>query len=209
MIRSFVFKIGTSSVLGLASLLWSISLASAQAPPEQAHIILQMLDYVAVDYPEFVQDGVVLNQAEYNEQQEFAQQARTMLDQLPAHPDKASLLHLAEQLISGVQGKRPGPEVAALAQQLRWAIIRAYDVDVAPKRPPMLRTATSLYQAHCAACHGPEGHGDGPSAASLNPSPSNFHDRHRMEQRSVYGLYSTITSGSPGHRHVRFPEAHA
>jgi high-affinity iron transporter len=198
MIRSDVLKIGMQSLLGLASLLWSISLASAQAPPEQAHIILQMLDYVAVDYPEFVQDGVVLNQAEYDEQLEFSQQARTMLDQLPAHPDKASLLHLAEQVVSGIQGKRPGPEVAALAQRLRWAIIRAYDVEVAPKRPPALRTVAALYQAQCAACHGPEGHGDGLAGASLNPSPSDFHDRHRMEQHSVYSLYSTITLGVQG-----------
>jgi high-affinity iron transporter len=198
MIRPCVLKIGMPSLLGLASLLWSISLASAQAPPEQAHIILQMLDYVAVDYPEFVQDGVVLNQAEYDEQLEFSQQARTMLDQLPAHPDKASLLHLAEQIVSGIQGKRPGPEVAALAQRLRWAIIRAYEVEVAPKRPPALRTAATLYQAQCAACHGPEGHGDGPAGASLNPSPSDFHDRHRMDQHSVYSLYSTITLGVQG-----------
>jgi len=187
-----------SSLLGLASLLWSISLASAQAPPEQAQIILQMLDYVTVDYPEFVQDGAVLNQAEYDEQLEFSQQARTMLDQLPAHPDKASLLHLAEQVVSGIQGKRPGPEVAALAQQLRWAIIRAYDVEVAPKRPPALLTAAALYQAQCTACHGPEGHGDGLAGASLHPSPSDFHDRHRMDQHSVYNLYSTITLGVQG-----------
>ena len=198
MIRSLVLKICMSSLLGLASLLWSISLASAQAPPEQAQIILQMLDYVTVDYPEFVQDGAVLNQAEYDEQLEFSQQARTMLDQLPAHPDKASLLHLAEQVVSGIQGKRPGPEVAALAQQLRWAIIRAYDVEVAPKRPPALLTAAALYQAQCTACHGPEGHGDGLAGASLHPSPSDFHDRHRMDQHSVYNLYSTITLGVQG-----------
>src|SRR5919108_4513371 len=198
MIRSGVLKIGMPSLLGLASVLWSISLASAQAPPEQAHVILQMLDYVAVDYPEFVQDGVVLNQTEYDEQIEFSQQALTMLDQLPAHPDKASLLRLAEQVVSGIQDKRPGPEVAALAQRLRWAIIRAYDVEVAPKRPPALRTAAALYQAQCAACHGPEGHGDGPAGASLSPSPSDFHDRHRMEQQSVYSLYSAITLGVQG-----------
>src|ERR671924_1809646 len=123
MIGSGVLKIGMPSLLGLASLLWSITLASAQAPAEQAHVILQMLDYVAVDYPEFVQDGVVLNQTEYDEQIEFSQQALTMLDQLPAHPDKASLLHLAEQVVSGIQDRRPGPEVTALAQRLRWAII--------------------------------------------------------------------------------------
>jgi high-affinity iron transporter len=198
MIRSFVLKIGTSSVFGLASLLWSISLPSAQAPPEQAHIILQMLDYVSVDYPEFVQDGIVLNSAEYDEQLEFTQQAREMLDQLPTHRDKPSLIRLAEQVISEVQSKRPGPEVAALAQQLRWAIINDYKVEVAPTRPPTLNTATVLYQVHCANCHGPEGYGDGPAAAALNPSPSNFHERHRMEQRSVYGLYSNITLGIQG-----------
>src|SRR5919109_4815535 len=132
MIRSCVLKTGMPSLLGLASLLWSSTLASAQAPPAQAHVILQMLDYVAVDYPEFMQDGVVLDQAEYDEQLEFSRQARTMLDQLPAHPDKAELLRLAEQLLSSIQAKRPGPEVAALAQQLRWNIIRTYNVEVAP-----------------------------------------------------------------------------
>src|SRR5919108_1894838 len=110
MIRSCILKIGMSSLLGLASLFWSIALAGSQAPAAPAHIIVHMLDYVAVDYPEFMQDGVVLDQAEYDEQLEFSRQARTMLDQLPAHPDKASLLHLAERVVSGTQGKRPGPE---------------------------------------------------------------------------------------------------
>src|SRR4029453_2997504 len=167
-----VLKIGMSSLLGLASLLWNIGPATAQAPPEPAHITVYMLDYIAVDYPEFVQDGVVLDQAEYDEQLEFSQQVRMMLDHLSVHPDKPNLLHLANELISGIQGKRPGLEVTTLAQQLRWSIIRAYDVEVAPKRPPDLRIAAALYQAHCSACHGPEGHGDGPAAASLDPSPS-------------------------------------
>jgi high-affinity iron transporter len=198
MIRSLILKIGMSSLVGLASLLWSIGPATAQAPPEPVHIIVHLLDYVAVDYPEFVQDGVVLDQAEYDEQLEFSQQVRTMLAQLSVHPDKANLLRLADELISGIQGRRPGLEVSALAQQLRWSIIRAYDVEVAPKRPPDLRLAATLYEAQCSACHGPEGHGDGPAAASLDPSPSDFHDRHRMDQRSVYSLYSTITLGVQG-----------
>jgi high-affinity iron transporter len=198
MIRSLVLKIGMASLLGLASLLWSIGPATAQAPPRPVHIIVHLLDYVAVDYPEFVQDGVVLDQAEYDEQLEFSQQVRTMLAQLSVHPDKANLLRLADELISGIQGRRPGLEVSALAQQLRWSIIRVYDVEVAPKRPPDLRLAATLYEAQCSACHGPEGHGDGPAAASLDPSPSDFHDRHRMDQRSVYSLYSTITLGVQG-----------
>jgi putative copper export protein/mono/diheme cytochrome c family protein len=32
----------------------------------------------------------------------------------------------------------------------------------------------SLFAAHCASCHGPEGRGDGPAAASLNPPPADL-----------------------------------
>src|SRR5262245_12219781 len=31
-----------------------------------------------------------------------------------------------------------------------------------------------LYLASCASCHGVDGHGDGPSAAELKPSPRDF-----------------------------------
>jgi high-affinity iron transporter len=73
MSRMFLWKIGIWGLLGPAALLWSSGLVTAQAPPEHTQIILHMLDYVAVDYPEFVQDGVVLDQAEYDEQVEFSQ----------------------------------------------------------------------------------------------------------------------------------------
>jgi high-affinity iron transporter len=108
MISMFLCKISHASPLGLAALLWIIGLAGAQASLEPAQIILHMLDYIAVDYPEFVQNGIVLDQAEYDEQVEFSQQARTMLDQLPTHPEKTNLLRLAEELRSGIQNKRPG-----------------------------------------------------------------------------------------------------
>jgi high-affinity iron transporter len=186
------------SLLGLAMFLWPVTLARAQATSEQVQVMLHLLDYVAVDYPQFVQDGTVLDQAEYDEQLEFSQQVRTLLDQLPVHSTQASLRRQTEQLVTLIQDKRPGPEVAVLAQQLRWNIIHAYNVEVAPKRPPDLHRAAELYQTQCAACHGLQGQGDGPAGANLDPAPSNFHDRQRMDQRSIYGLYSTITLGVQG-----------
>jgi len=157
MMSFLVSKLGLSSLLGLAFLLWSIDPVLAQAPPEPVHIIVHLLDYVAMDYPEFVQDGVVLVQAEYDEQLEFSPQVRMMLSQLSTHPDTAILLRLADELISAIQGRRPGTEVAALEQQLRWSIIRAYTVEVAPKRALDWRSAAPLYQAQCFTCHGPDG----------------------------------------------------
>jgi high-affinity iron transporter len=165
---------------------------------EPAQLILHMLDYMAVDYPEFVQDGAVLDQAEYAEQLDFAQQVRELLEQLPAAPRQPDLLQQAGQLLTLVQAKAAGAKVATLARQLRWDVIRAYDVDIAPRHLPVLAQAAALYQTHCAACHGAQGQGDGPAGRSLDPPPSNFHDRARLEQRSVYGLYSTITLGVQG-----------
>jgi high-affinity iron transporter len=169
----------------LTCLLWYTALTGAQGVPEQAPLILHMLDYMAVDYPEFVQDGVVLDAEEYEEQVEFSEQVQSLLAQLPAHPEHPALLQQAAQLVSLIQAKCPGPEVAALATQLGENIIRVYNVEVSPKRPPDLRTAASLYQSQCSACHGPQGQGDGPAAASLDPSPSNFHEHQRMDQRSL------------------------
>ncbi len=89
-----------------------------------------MLDYVAVDYPEFVKDGKIVDQGEYDEQLEFVTQARILLDQLPARPERAELLAAADRLVALVKGKAAGTEVAAAANQLRWAVITAYGVDV-------------------------------------------------------------------------------
>ena len=181
------------------ALVWLVAASVAAAQPaERAQTILHMLDYVAVDYPEAVKDGKVVDQSEYDEQLEFVTQVRALLEQLAARPERPELLARADRLVGLVRDRRPGLDVTALATQLRWAIITAYDVEVAPKRPPDLRQAAALYAAQCAACHGATGRGDGPAGQGLDPKPSNFHDRDRMGQRSVYGLYSTITLGVNG-----------
>lgn len=186
--------------LGAAIVTCLIAVAPAAAQTagaaERAQIIVHMLDYVAVDYPEFVKDGAIVDHAEYDEQLEFVRQVRTLLEQLP--PGGGELIARADRLVALVVERRPGSEVAALAADLRWAVIKAYAVEVAPKRPPDLRQAAALYAAHCASCHGATGRGDGPAGKALDPRPSNFYDADRMAQRSVYGLYSTITLGVGG-----------
>jgi len=45
-----------------------------------------------------------------------------------------------------------------------------------PLRPTEENIAAGrvLHGANCATCHGPEGHGDGPTAHGLNPPPANI-----------------------------------
>ena len=167
-------------------------------------LILHMLDYVAVDYPGAVKDGRVLDAGEYKEQLEFVTQARALLMRLAPRPERAALLARADRLITLVRDKRPDVDVATLAGELRWALITAYQIEVAPRRPPDLRQGAALFAAQCALCHGAAGHGDGPAAKSLDPRPSDFHDAERMAQRSLYSLYSSITLGVNGTAMVGF-----
>ncbi|MFN3988230.1 MAG: FTR1 family protein [Rhodocyclaceae bacterium] len=104
----------------------------------------------------------------------------------------------AASLAREIEAKADAPRIAAQASALRWAVIRAYDMQVAPRSAPDLARGKALYAAQCVACHGAAGRGDGPAAKGLDPAPSDFHDRGRMAQRSVYGLYNTITLGVGG-----------
>ena len=185
-----------------------IAPATAQEAPnnDAAQTIVHLLDYVGVDYPEFVKDGKVVDESEYVEQLEFSGQVIALLGTLPENPAKARLSERAATLKSRIEAKAPGAEVSKLAGELRWNVIEAYRLAVAPKRAPDLARAEKLYAADCAVCHGAKGMGDGPAARGMDPAPANFHDAARMASRSVYGLYSTISLGVTGTPMVPFKQ---
>ena len=188
----------TLRLLLLACLLGAAALAHAGPAEDRAQSVIHMLDYVSVDYPEFVQDGKVLNEEEYAEQREFATQSLAVLQQLPANPQQAALVAQARELLARIEAKAPGTEVSRRANTIAAGVVRAWQLTVAPRHAPDLARAATLFQAQCAACHGPQGRGDGPAAAGMEPPASNFHDGARMDQRSLYGLYNTITLGVGG-----------
>lgn len=172
--------------------------SASAAPDEKAQTVVHMLDYISVDYPQFVRDGKVLNQPEYEEQLEFSVQSKALLEQLPQQPQTAALLEQARQLRASIEARAPGTKVAGIANSLRENVIRTYRLVVAPRQAPDLKVGKRLFEADCAACHGATGRGDGPLARGMEPAPSNFHDAGRMNLRSIYGLYNTITLGVGG-----------
>jgi high-affinity iron transporter len=151
-----------------------------------------------VDYPGAVKDGKVLDQGEYDEQVEFAASVRTMIAGFPARPERAALEATAAGLLAAIEDKRPGEEVAAVAGDLRRRIIDLYEVRVVPRQVPSLAPAAADFATHCAVCHGATGRGDGPAARGLTPPPADLTDATRMGERSLFGLYNTITLGIKG-----------
>ncbi len=181
-----------------------VAVASAEDVDLQGKTILHLLDYVAVEYPGFVRDGHVLNETEFREQVEFAGQIRSRIGALPENPGKSAIRKQADEFNRAVVAKADGARVVAIAAGMRSDLIRAYDVQVAPKRAPDIVLGGQLYKQYCSSCHGENGAGDGPQASALEPKPANFLDRDRAEQRSVFSLYNTVSLGVAGTSMVAF-----
>lgn len=160
--------------------------------------VLHMLDYVGVDYPEFVQDGEILDTAEYREQQEFAGEILARIQGLPEKPEQPRLIEQAQQLQQAVEAKAAGERIAEQTASLSRSLLSAYPVQSAPRAAPDVAAAEPIFKQQCASCHGAQGHGDGPAAAGLEPPPTDFHDLARQRQRSAFGLYNVITLGVEG-----------
>ena len=60
---------------------------------------------------------------------------------------------------------------------------------------PSIERGRTLYKANCAACHGDQGHGDGPAAAAFNPKPRNHADAAAMSQLTDEDIAKVIQFG--------------
>lgn len=75
-----------------------------------------------------------------------------------------------------------------------------------PDSPDVIEKGKALYQGKgtCMNCHGPEGGGDGPVAAALNPSPRNFQHHGFWRHRTEGEIFWVVKHGSPGTAMIGF-----
>lgn len=180
-------------ILLVFSLIFSLPLARASddAVPQ----IWQMLDYLATDYASAVEDGVIIDEGEYTEMVDFSAIIHERLQSLSEHQDKLQLIQQADGLKVLVVDKAASSQVAKQAHELADALLVAYPMPTSPQTLPDVAKGASLYQTHCAACHGVTGDADGPLAEGLDPPAIAFTDSDRADQRSPLSLYQTITQG--------------
>ena len=192
----------TSLLMRVRLLVWLLALSlAAPAAAQQgggAEVGWRLLDYIAVDYPEAVQDGRVVNQLEYDEMREFSASVLERIGALPDRPAKASLIAGTKRLQQAIAAKAPPPEIARMARGLAGDLLNAYPVPLAPPSVPDLQRGAKLYAAQCAACHGARGDANVPVAATMDPPPIAFTDRERARERSVFALYQVIDQGLEG-----------
>ena len=180
-----------------------IAIKPAMADTQQ---LLQLIDYVGVDYGGAVVEGQVINPSEYAEMLDFTAGIKQHIANLPKPSSstsdtpslttiQAELSKKSKILSDWVQQKESASKIKQLTADMHHQIITSYQIVVIPRKQPDLKKGQALYAAQCASCHGKEGYGDGPAAANLDPKPINFHDMARYQQRTLYGLHSTITQG--------------
>ncbi|WP_262696038.1 FTR1 family protein [Kordiimonas aquimaris] len=160
--------------------------------------LVQLIDYVGVDYSEAVSEGTIVNQGEYAEMVEFTAIIETSVASIAGSPIASELLQQARELGHLIKNKAPAGEVRALAHTMRTTIIHLYDLKVAPDQAPDLLQGQALYQETCATCHGAYGNGNGELGKDLDPQPTDFTEVARFRQRSLYALFNTITYGVEG-----------
>lgn len=65
-----------------------------------------------------------------------------------------------------------------------------------PLGPEAAVEGADVFQTNCAPCHGPEGHGNGPAAGSLDPKPKNLSVLE--ESAGDDYIFWRISEGKPG-----------
>ncbi len=181
---------------------------SSVAAVKDPRTLWRLLDYIAVDYVEAVEQGRVIDAAEYAEMKDFSLTVQEGLAALS--PDAGALRSKADDLVDAVAARADPAQVADLARALARDLAQHHALDQAPSAVPDLARGQALYAEHCAACHGAEGRADGTLATSLVPPPVAFADPQRAMQRSVAALYEVISQGLEGTSMAAFdhlPEA--
>ncbi len=176
----------------------SVSAANGQKPDQVFQSIIHNLDYISVDYPGIVHNGLIEDEDEYNEQIEIATHTIQLLHALPDAPQKAALTERGEKLLNGIRNIATSASIVHLCQDTIATLTTTYDVKNKPSLLPSIAEGQQLFKENCVSCHGEQGQGDGPRAAKLSPRPANFHDRERQQFRNIFALYNVISLGANG-----------
>jgi high-affinity iron transporter len=169
------------------------------APPREAEHVVHLLDYVGADYGTALGSDGTPNESELAEQLEVLAEAARHAGKLPRRGGASSRvaaegIQAIKQL---VEARRPAAEVERAVKSLRTQISALYDLIEVPAETPSKERGAELYELHCSACHGADGHADTPRAGEYQPRPANFHDPDVSRQLSPARVFATLRFGVP------------
>ncbi len=100
-----------------------------------------------------------------------------------------ALFTLGNALVAGCGGKSEQSSEGSSASQTQSA------TQAPAASAPVELDGAKIYAEKCALCHGPNGKGDGPGGAALNPKPRDHTDGKYMNTRTDEQLLEVIHNG--------------
>jgi len=190
-----LFKNTISSLAILVILVLSGNV-SASAEPEELRQLLQLAEYVGVDYVSAVTDGKVIDEGEYQEMLEFS---GLILEKSSALlTENNQIRALVRSLQAAIVEKQKVGEIQNLSAELRNSLLSLSPQLSLPRSLIASAKVDLTFKNDCSSCHGMLGRGDGLLAQQLNPMPTDFTDKNRALNRSILGLYDAISDGIEG-----------
>ena len=190
-----LFKNTIANLTFLAALALSGSI-SASTESAELRQLLQLAEYVGADYVSAVADGKVIDEGEYQEMVEFS---GLILEKSTALATENSQIQaLARSLQAGITKKERVGVIQSLSAELRGSLL-ALSPQLSLPRSLVAYSAVNLtFKKDCSSCHGTLGNGDSLLAQQLDPIPTDFTDKARALNRSILGLYDSISGGIKG-----------
>ncbi|WP_295802383.1 hypothetical protein [uncultured Microbulbifer sp.] len=156
------------------------------APRELAARSINLLSFIAVDYPEAVADGAVRDPQLYRQLRRYAERVGTLLQQLPERPGRSQLDANLAELSDAIEQLADPDRVRRRANGAADRIAALYQLPRSPlELLPEGDEAAAVYRERCSHCHGARGE-------QANTGGSDLDSRERMARFSLYDLYNTI-----------------
>ncbi len=171
--------------------------AESPSVADRSRMLVHLLSYIRADYGGAVQNGKIVNQAEYTEQLDFLKQASELSRHIPELKDHREFQTKYVSFRTSVEQKKAATEVAKLAGELEQQAILLAKIEITPQRWPDLHSGKRIFDRQCAQCHGTNGNGDGIAGKKLEPPPTDFHSE-KMNELPPFQAYNTIRLGVPG-----------
>jgi high-affinity iron transporter len=167
----------------------------------QARTLINLLDYISVDYAKAVSNGQVINAGEYREMIDFSGETISLFDSLALKVVIGNKKEISQRLTflhNLIKRKSSKEIIAENAQQIKKLMMMLRLIEVSPTQYPDIAEGRKLFRANCQSCHGKGGEGDGPLSVSFNPRPVNFLSDSLMQFISPLQVFNTTRIGVRG-----------
>ncbi|MBB5211822.1 hypothetical protein [Microbulbifer hydrolyticus] len=146
---------------------------------------VNLLSFVAVDYPEAVEEGAVRDRGLYRQQKGNVEAAAALLEKLPDKPGRTQLQDNLRALASAIEQRAPAAQIRQRANAAADRFAALYQLPRSPAESlPPAQEALALYQDRCRHCHGDRGDARQAERQLNNPA--------RMANLSLYDFYNVL-----------------